>query len=110
MAWAGRHFYVRAWRTGRHGGADMNTLVAVGTSAAFVYSLVATAAPGVFIRRGLMPDVYFEAVILIIALILTGRAFEARAKRLALFHFSPKYKKAGHLLQGEAMEAFRQMA
>jgi Cu+-exporting ATPase len=81
MAWAGRHFYVRAWRTGRHGGADMNTLVAVGTGAAYVYSLVATVAPGVFLRRGLMPDVYFEAVILIIALILTGRAFEARAKR-----------------------------
>ncbi len=81
MAWAGRHFYVRAWRAGIHGGADMNTLVAVGTSAAFLYSLVATAAPGVFLRRGLMPDVYFEAVILILALILTGRAFEARAKR-----------------------------
>ena len=81
MAWAGRHFYVRAWRSGRHGGADMNTLVAVGTGAAFLYSLVATAMPGVFVRRGLAPDVYFEAVILIIALILTGRAFEARAKR-----------------------------
>jgi Cu+-exporting ATPase len=81
MAWAGRHFYVRAWRAGRHGGADMNTLVAVGTGAAFLYSLVATVSPDVFLRRGLMPDVYFEAVILIIALILTGRAFEARAKR-----------------------------
>ena len=81
MAWAGRQFYVRAWRAGRHGGADMNTLVAVGTGAAFLYSLVATVAPQIFLRRGLMPDVYFEAVILIIALILTGRAFEARAKR-----------------------------
>ncbi len=81
MAWAGRHFYVRAWRAGVHGGADMNTLVAVGTGSAFIYSFVATAAPGVFLRRGLFPDVYFEAVILIIALILTGRAFEARAKR-----------------------------
>ena len=81
MGWAGRHFYVRAWRTGRHGGADMNTLVAVGTGAAFLYSLVATAAPAIFLRRGLLPDVYFEAVILIIALILTGRAFESRARR-----------------------------
>jgi Cu+-exporting ATPase len=81
MGWAGRHFYVRAWRTGRHGGADMNTLVAVGAGAAFLYSAVATAAPDIFLRRGLMPDVYFEAVILIIALILTGRAFESRAKR-----------------------------
>ena len=81
MAWAGRQFYVRAWRSGRHGGADMNTLVAVGTGAAFLYSLVATIAPRIFVERGLVPDVYFEAVILIIALILTGRAFEARAKR-----------------------------
>jgi P-type Cu+ transporter len=81
MGCAGRHFYLRAWRTGRHGGADMNTLVAVGTGSAFLYSLVATVAPGIFERRQLMPDVYFEAVILIIALILTGRAFEARAKR-----------------------------
>jgi P-type Cu+ transporter len=81
MAWAGRQFYVRAWRTGVHGGADMNTLVAVGTGAAFLYSVLATAAPELFVRRGLVPDVYFEAVIFIIALILTGRAFEARAKR-----------------------------
>jgi Cu+-exporting ATPase len=81
MAWAGRQFYVRAWRSGRHGGADMNTLVAVGTGAAYLYSLVATAMPGIFVRRGLAPDVYYEAVILIIALILTGRAFEARARR-----------------------------
>jgi Cu+-exporting ATPase len=81
MGWAGRQFYVRAWRSGRHGGADMNTLVAVGTAAAFLYSAVATVAPGLFLRRGLTPDVYFEAVILIIALILVGRTFEARAKR-----------------------------
>jgi Cu+-exporting ATPase len=81
MGWGGRQFYVRAWRSGRHGGADMNTLVAVGTAAAFLYSAVATVAPGLFLRRGLTPDVYFEAVILIIALILVGRTFEARAKR-----------------------------
>jgi Cu+-exporting ATPase len=81
MAWAGRHFYVRAWQAARHGAADMNTLIAVGTIAAFVDSLVATAWPGVFIAAGVAPDVYYEAVIIIIALILTGNAFEARAKR-----------------------------
>ncbi|MCL4867007.1 MAG: copper-translocating P-type ATPase, partial [Gemmatimonadales bacterium] len=59
---------------------DMNTLVAVGTGAAFLYSVVATVAPELFTSRGLMPDVYYEAVIIIIALILTGNAFEARAK------------------------------
>ena len=81
MAWAGRHFYTRAWAAFRHHSADMNTLVAVGTGAAFLYSLVATAAPGFFLSRGVPPDLYYEAVIIIIALILTGNAFEARAKR-----------------------------
>ncbi len=81
MAWAGRHFYVRAWAAARHRSADMNTLVAVGTGAAFLYSLVATIAPGVFLSRGLPADVYYEAVVLIIAFVLAGNALEARAKR-----------------------------
>ncbi|HLS48235.1 MAG TPA: heavy metal translocating P-type ATPase [Gemmatimonadales bacterium] len=81
MLWAGRHFYTRAWAAFRHHAADMNTLIAVGTGAAFVYSVVATVAPGIFLSQGLAPDVYFEAVIFIIALILMGNALEARAKR-----------------------------
>jgi Cu+-exporting ATPase len=81
MLWAGRHFYTRAWAAFRHHSADMNTLIAVGTGAAFLYSVVATVAPSLFFRNGLAPDVYYEAVIIIIALILTGNAFEARAKR-----------------------------
>lgn len=85
MAWAGRHFYVRAWAAFRHHSADMNTLVAVGTGAAYLLSLVATAAPGFFIARGVPPDVYYEAVVLIIALILVGNALEARAKRETSF-------------------------
>ena len=81
MLWAGRHFNTRAWAAFRHHSADMNTLVAIGTGAAFVYSVFATVAPGFFLSRGVMPDVYYEAVIIIIALILTGNAFEARAKK-----------------------------
>jgi Cu+-exporting ATPase len=81
MLWAGRHFYTRAWAAFRHHSADMNTLVAVGTGAAFLYSLVATVAPGFFTSRGMTPDVYYEAVVIIIALILTGNMFEARAKK-----------------------------
>ncbi len=81
MAWAGRHFYTHAWAAFRHHAADMNTLVAVGTGAAFVYSVVATVAPQFFLRRGVAPDVYYEAVVIIIALILTGNMFEARAKK-----------------------------
>jgi Cu+-exporting ATPase len=81
MAWAGRHFYTRAWAAFRHHSADMNTLIAVGTGAAYVLSLVATVAPGFFVARGVPPDVYYEAVVLIIALILVGNMLEARAKR-----------------------------
>ena len=81
MLWAGRHFYTRAWTAFRHHSAEMNTLIALGTGAAFVYSAIATIAPGFFVSHGVTPDVYYEAVIIIIALILTGNAFEARAKR-----------------------------
>jgi Cu+-exporting ATPase len=79
MGWAGRHFYVRAWSALGRRTADMNTLVALGTGAAFVYSLAATVA--LFFRPGSQPDVYYEAVIFIIALVLLGHAMEARAKR-----------------------------
>jgi Cu+-exporting ATPase len=81
MGWAGRHFYIRAWTAFRHHAADMNTLIAVGTGAAFLFSLLATVAPGFFLARGVAPDVYYEAIILILALILTGNALEARARR-----------------------------
>src|SRR5689334_993190 len=81
MIWAGRQFYVRAWAAARHGGSDMNTLIAVGTGAAYLYSIVATLAPNVFSTRGIAPDLYYEAVLLIIALILVGNWLEARAKR-----------------------------
>src|SRR5437667_155604 len=80
VAQAGQQFYRGAWAGFRHRTADMNTLIAVGTGAAFLYSLIATLAPGVFTRAGLPPDVYYEAVSAIIALILLGRLLEARAK------------------------------
>ena len=104
MLWAGRHFYTRAWASFRHHSADMNTLIAVGTGAAFLYSLVATVAPGFFTSRGVAPDVYYEAVIIIIALILTGNAFEARAKKRtsaalrALVNLRPK---TARVIRGE---------
>jgi Cu+-exporting ATPase len=59
----------------------MNTLIAVGTGAAFLFSFLATVAPSFFTARGVAPDTYYEAVIFIIALILVGNALEARAKR-----------------------------
>jgi Cu+-exporting ATPase len=80
MAWAGRHFYVRAWASVKRRAADMKTLVAVGTIAALLYSLAATIAPEAFLARGVAPDVYYEAVVFIIAFVLGGNALEARAK------------------------------
>jgi len=80
MSWAGRHFYTRAWAGLRHGTADMSTLIAIGTGAAFLYSVAATFAPAWFVADGARADVYYEAVIIIIALVLLGNAMEARAK------------------------------
>jgi Cu+-exporting ATPase len=80
VGWAGRHFYTRAWVAFRHHSADMNTLIAVGTGAAFVYSLAATLADDWFSAHGIQPHVYYEAVVWIIALILLGNLLEARAK------------------------------
>ena len=81
MGWAGRHFYVRAWKAFRHRAADMNTLIAVGTGAAFLFSAAVTVAPGFFRARGVVPDLYYEAVDIIIALVLVGNMLEARAKK-----------------------------
>ena len=80
VAWSGQPFYRGAWSGFKHRTADMNTLIGVGTGAAFLYSLVATFVPGVFTRAGLPADAYYEAVSAIIALILLGRLLEARAK------------------------------
>ena len=76
--WAGGRFYKGAWGAIKHGQANMNTLVVVGTSAAYLYSLVATVAPQLF--AGGRADVYFDTSALIITLILLGRLLEARAK------------------------------
>ncbi|HEX5438897.1 MAG TPA: heavy metal translocating P-type ATPase [Gemmatimonadaceae bacterium] len=80
VVWAGRHFYVRAWAALRHRSADMNTLIAVGTGAALLFSIATTVAPGFFVARGVAPDAYYEAVVFIIALVLIGNTLDARAK------------------------------
>ncbi|MFL5483000.1 MAG: heavy metal translocating P-type ATPase [Gemmatimonadaceae bacterium] len=80
VGWAGRDIYRAAWKTIRHRSADMNVLVTLGTGAAFLYSAVATVAPAMLSRNGIAPEVYYEAVIFIIGLVLAGRAIEARAR------------------------------
>jgi P-type Cu+ transporter len=76
--WAGWRFYRGAWGALKHGQANMNTLVVIGTSAAYLYSVVATLAPQLFAAG--RADVYFDTSALIITLILLGRLLEARAK------------------------------
>ena len=105
MGWAGRQFYARAWANLRHRTADMNTLIAVGTGAAFLYSVVATVAPDAFTTRGVPADVYYEAVILILAFVLLGRAFESRAKRRtasALRALAGLQPKTARVIRGDA--------
>jgi len=79
--WAGWRFYRGTWGALKHRTADMNTLIAVGTSAAYVYSMVAVLFPGLFAAGGLEPHLYFDTSAMIIALILLGRFLEARARR-----------------------------
>jgi Cu+-exporting ATPase len=78
--WAGWQFYKGAFAVARHGSTDMNTLIAVGTSASYLFSLVATLAPQLFTAGGLAPAVYFDTSAAIITLILFGRLMEMRAK------------------------------
>jgi P-type Cu+ transporter len=77
--WSGRRFYRGAWGALRHGSADMNTLVVIGTSAAYFYSVVAALAPQLF-AGGMGVGVYFDTSALIVTLILLGRLLEARAR------------------------------
>lgn len=76
----GWQFYKGAWAAFKHRSADMNTLIAVGTSAAYLYSVTATLFPSFFESGGIKPHVYFDTSALIIVLILFGRLLEARAK------------------------------
>jgi Cu+-exporting ATPase len=78
--WAGLRFYRGAWSALKHKTTDMNTLVAVGTSAAYLYSMIAVLFPSAFISGVIEPNLYFDTSAMIIVLILLGRFLEARAK------------------------------
>ncbi|OGX91632.1 heavy metal translocating P-type ATPase [Hymenobacter coccineus] len=80
LGYSGREFYVSAWNGFKHRSANMDTLIAVGTGAAFGYSLAATVVPGFFTSRGIVPEVYYDTTATIIALILLGKVLELRAK------------------------------
>ena len=80
LLYSGREFYVSAWNGFLHRTASMDTLIAVGTGAAFLYSLAATLIPQWFKQHGIMPEVYYDTTATIIALILLGKVLESRAK------------------------------
>jgi P-type Cu+ transporter len=78
--WSGESFYTGAWKAFKRHTATMDTLVALGTSAAFFYSLFPTFFPEFFLNQGLSPDVYYEISAVVITLILLGRLLENRAR------------------------------
>jgi Cu+-exporting ATPase len=78
--WAGWQFYRGAWGAFRHRNADMNTLIAIGTSAAYLYSVSAILFSSFFRAGGIEPKVYFDTSSVIIVLILLGKVLEAKAK------------------------------
>ncbi len=78
--WVGWQFYQGFWAALKNKTADMNTLIAVGTSAAFFYSLIATIIPDFLVSEGIEPVVYYDTAAIIIVLILFGRFLEAIAK------------------------------
>ena len=81
--WAGRHFYQNAWASLRHGSTNMNTLVVVGTSAAYGYSAVLTFFPSLLGHYASHGGAYYDTSAVIITLILFGKYLEASAKTRA---------------------------
>jgi Cu+-exporting ATPase len=78
--WVGMRFHKAALSAIRHGGLNMNTLISVGTNAAYFYSVAVTFMPDLFSLQGIAPHVYFDTSATIVTLILFGRLLEARAK------------------------------
>ena len=80
IAWFGRSFFVNAFNQAKHGKANMDTLVALSTGIAYLFSIFSTFFPEFWHERGQHPHVYFEASAVVIAFILLGKVLEERAK------------------------------
>ncbi|MEH1806532.1 heavy metal translocating P-type ATPase [Nostoc sp.] len=78
--WCGGSFYRNGWKSLKRHTATMDTLIALGTSAAYLYSLFVTFFPKFFIAQGLIPHIYYEVAAIVITLILLGRLLENRAR------------------------------
>ncbi|MCU0567026.1 MAG: heavy metal translocating P-type ATPase [Oculatellaceae cyanobacterium Prado106] len=80
LFWCGQQFFVKAWSAFNRHNATMDTLIALGTAAAYLYSLAVTLFPGFWVAQGLATAVYYEVAAFVITLILLGRLFEKRAR------------------------------
>ena len=80
LFWFGRNFFINAWKQAEHGKTNMDTLVALSTGIAFLFSAFNTIYPEFWLERGLPPHVYYEAASVIIAFISLGKLLEERAK------------------------------
>lgn len=80
VAWFGRRFFINGWKQARHGRANMDTLVALSTGIAYLFSAFNTIYPAFWHARGLHAHVYFEAAAVIIAFISLGKLLEEKAK------------------------------
>ncbi len=76
----GRQFFFNAWKQTKHRSANMDTLVAISTGVAYLFSVFNTLYPQYWHSKGLHADVYFEAAAVVIAFILLGKMLEERAK------------------------------
>ncbi|HWK05102.1 MAG TPA: heavy metal translocating P-type ATPase [Puia sp.] len=80
VAWLGRQFFINAYNQARHRAANMDTLVALSTGIAYIFSVFNTLFPSFWHSRGLAAHVYFEAASVVIAFILLGKMLEEKAK------------------------------
>ncbi|MEQ8881095.1 MAG: heavy metal translocating P-type ATPase [Cyclobacteriaceae bacterium] len=108
LFWFGRNFFINAYKQARHGKANMDTLVALSTGIAFIYSLFNTLFPEFWHSRGIHPHVYYEAAVVIITFISLGKLLEEKAKSNTssaikkLMGLQPKTLKA--IVDGEERE------
>jgi P-type Cu2+ transporter len=79
--WLGREFFINSWKLAKNRTANMDTLVALSTGTAYVYSVFNTVAPSFWESKGLHPHIYFEAAGVVVAFILFGKWLEERAKK-----------------------------
>ncbi|MES2778300.1 MAG: heavy metal translocating P-type ATPase [Bacteroidota bacterium] len=80
VIWLGRQFFVNAWKQAKHRSANMDTLVALSTGVAYVFSIFNTVYPDYWHAKGLHAHVYFEAAAVVVTFILLGKVLEEKAK------------------------------